>query len=206
MSRKWKKFLAVAISVLCLQAPTSLVSEPFTVMAEEVKTGLQRENGKAYFYQNGQKVKNTWKTVKEIKNGKSVLSRYYFGSNGAAYAGKKIYGTYVPAIKLINGKYYAFGTEGRMLRGIYVVNGKFYVFDSKTGIGNLQKSAILRSASAYEMDASKLRSLLGKPKKTKVLESCYGDGQDLLLRYSTFYVNLFRDKQGKEIVLGVYGI
>lgn len=206
MSKKWKKFLAIAMSAFCLQAPASLVTEPVTVMAKEVKTGLQRENGKVYFYQNGQKVRNTWKTVKEIKKGKSVVSRYYFGSNGAAYAGRKIYGTNVPAIKLINGKYYGFGTEGRMLRGIYVVNGKFYVFDSNTGIGNEQKSAILRSASAYEKDASKLRSLLGKPKKVKVLESCYGDGQDLLLSYSTFYVNLFRNQQGKEIVLGVYGI
>lgn len=206
MSKKWKKFLAAALCGFCLQAPVSAVTEPVAVMAENVKSGLQKENGKIYFYENGQKVRNTWKTVREVKKGKSVVSRYYFGANGAAYAGRKVYGTNVPAIKNINGKVYGFGSEGRMLRGIYVVNGKFYVFDSKTGVINQTKSARLRSASAYEKDAAQLRSLLGRPKKTKVMDSCYGDGKDLILNYSTFYVNLFRNQQGKEIVLGVSGI
>lgn len=206
MSKKWKKYLAVVLSAFCLQAPVTAVTEPAVVMAAEVKSGLQRENGKIYFYQNGKKVVNTWKTVKEIKKGKAIVSRYYFGPNGAAYAGKKVYGVNVPAVKLINGKYYGFGTEGRMLKGIYVVNGKFYFFDTNTGVVNQTKSARLRSAAVYQKDASELRSLLGKPKGTKTLDSCYGDGKDLILNYSTFYVNLFRNKQGKEIVLGVSGI
>ena len=33
-----------------------------------------------------------------------------------------------------------------------------------------------------------------------------GDGDDLILNYGTFYVNVFRNRQGKEIVLGVSGI
>ena len=107
----------------------------------------------------------------------------------------------VPAVKKINGKVYGFGTEGRMLKGIYVVNGKFFVFDSKTGVVNPTKSARLRVASAYEKDASQLRSLLGRPKKTKVMESCYGDGDDLILNYGTFYVNVFRNGRERKSFL-----
>ena len=203
--RSWKKFLAVSLCAFCLQAPAAALSDPVPVMAE-AKSGIQKEKGKIYFYENGQRVRNTWKNVKEVKKGKTVVSRYYFGANGAAYAGKKVFGVNVPAVKKINGKVYGFGTEGRMLKGIYVVNGKFFVFDSKTGVVNPTKSARLRVASAYEKDASQLRSLLGRPKKTKVMESCYGDGDDLILNYGTFYVNVFRNRQGKEIVLGVSGI
>ena len=124
--RSWKKFLAVSLCAFCLQAPAAVLSDPVPVMAE-AKSGIQKEKGKIYFYENGQRVRNTWKNVKEVKKGKTVVSRYYFGANGAAYAGKKVFGVNVPAVKKINGKVYGFGTEGRMLKGIYVVNGKALV-------------------------------------------------------------------------------
>lgn len=71
---------------------------------------------------------------------------------------------------------------------------------------NPTKSARLRSAAVYEKDATELLGLLGAPKGMKTLDSCYGDGKDLILNYSTFYVNLFKSAQGKKIVLGVSGI
>ncbi|MDO4277096.1 MAG: hypothetical protein Q4D16_25835 [Eubacteriales bacterium] len=201
--KKWKKILAVMLCLLFVQAPVISLTEPVVAEAAAVKSGLKKENGKYYFYVKGQRVKNTWKNVKTTSGGKTTVSRYYFGKDGAAYAGKRVNGMYVPAVKKINGKYYGFGVAARMLKGIYVVNDRFCVFNSKTGVLDSAKSNQLRKASTYERDAAQLRKLLGKPRKTQVLDSCYGDGKDLMLYYPNFMVSLFKNTKGKEIVLGV---
>lgn len=201
--KKWKKILALVLCLMFIQAPIVNIIQPVTVEAAAVKKGLKKEGGKYYFYDKGKRVKNTWKTVKVKKNGKIVSYRYYFGKNGAAYAGRLVYGLRTPAVKKINGKYYGFGISGRMIKGTYVINDKFFVFNSKTGVGDAARSKQLRKASAYQKDASALRKMLGKPKKTQVMDSCYGDGKDVLLTYPTFCVSLFRNTSGKEIVLGI---
>lgn len=266
--RNWKKVIAGAMCLMMLETPAVLTS-PAAVMAAEVtaeaeapvvKEGLQKENGKYYFYENGVMQKNCWKDVTRVSKGKNVtyryyfsstgaayaaakgqvtlvkkirgkyygfnsygvmaknafriakvkkgsrtlVYRYYFGSNGAACTGKRVSGTNEIAVKKIGKKYYGFYTNGRMLKGNWVRGSKFYVFNSKTGIYDAAKSKRLRSASAYGKDAAQLRSLLGKPNKTVTADSCYGDGKDLLLYYQNFIVTLFKSSAtGKEIVLGV---
>ena len=45
--------------------------------------------------------------------------------------------------------------------------------------------------------------LLGSPRRTKKVSGCYGDGQEYMLEYTSFWVNTYKDKKGKEIVLDV---
>ena len=201
--KKWKKILAVMLCLLFVQAPVISMTEPVAVEAATVKSGLKKEKGKYYFYVKGNKVKNTWRTIKVKSNGKTVSYRYYFGKDGAAYMGRRVGGVNVPIVRNVNGKYYAFGTTARMVKGIYVINDKFWSFNSKTGVYEPGMSKQLRKASAYEKNAATLRKLLGKPGKTEVLDSCYGDGKDLMLYYPNFVVNLFKNTKGKEIVLGI---
>lgn len=206
--KKWKKILAVLLCLLFVQAPVLSLTEPVTVEAAAVKSGLKKEKGKYYFYVKGNKVKNTWRTIKVKSNGKTISYRYYFGKDGAAYMGKKVNGVNVPIVRKVNGKYYAFGTSARMVKGIYVINDKFWAFNSKTGVYEPGTSKQLRKASAYEKSAATLKLLLtkfiGKPGKSETLDSCYGDGKDMLYYYPNFMVNTFKNTKGKEIVLGIF--
>ncbi len=166
-------------------------------------TGLAKENGKYYYYTGTKKAVNVFKTVKIKSSGKVYSYKYYFGKDGAAYQGKKdMFGTAVPAVKKIGSYYYGFNTSARMITGTYVINDKFYAFASN-GRLDRTKTNKLRAASKEKANAATLRKLLGKPQKTQYYSSCYGDGKDLLLTYPHFYVSLFKDKKGKEIVLGV---
>ena len=77
---------------------TTQDSEATTTIEQEtrpvVKKGLVEENGKYYFYKNGKKQKNVWKTV----NGK----KYYFKKGGQAATGSY----------KIKKKYYIFNEKG----------------------------------------------------------------------------------------------
>lgn len=299
--KKWKRILAVILCLLCVQVPILPETGAVQVQAATAKSGLKKENGKYYYYSNGKKVKSIWKSITTTSNGKKVTYRYYFGKDGAAYAGKKVNGATQPALRKISGCYYAFDSYGRMMTGTYAINGIYRTFSSSTGkltgvvgengkyyyysgskkavntfktvkIKGSDKTKIykyyfgkdgaayqgkidmfgnavpvvkkigsyyygfnkyarmltgtyvindkfyvfasdgkmdqtttnkLRKASRENTNAATLRSLLGKPQKTLTSDSCYGDGKDLLLYYPNFFVSLFKDKTGKEIVLGV---
>ena len=92
-----KKQIKMFLMIFCLLfVSTTAVCwmTPVTAEAASVKQGLVKENGKYYYYavnKAGKSVKVTekWKTVKVTKNGKTSYSRYYFGKNGAAYAGSE---------------------------------------------------------------------------------------------------------------------
>lgn len=201
--KKWKKVLALVLCLTFVQAPVLSLTEPATVEAASVKKGLKKENGKYYYYVNGQKVKNTWKTI-SVKGQKK---RFYFGSNGAAYAGKVEFGQEVLAFKKISGKWYCFDKNGYMQKGLRVVQNstggtKFCYFNSK-GVYDAKVTTKYRSAAKYKKNAATLRKLLGKPKKTVTTDSCYGPGKDLLLYYTHYTISLYRNTQGKEIVLGI---
>lgn len=175
------------------------------------KKGLVKEKGKYYYYivkkdGTSEKVKETWKTVKVTKNGKTTSYKYYFGKNGAAYAGSIKNGVKVPTVKKINGRYYGFGTNARMLKGIYLINDKFYVFHSKTGIYDRTKSSKLRNAYGYEKKAETLKKLLGKPKKTEVFQGCYGNGKEFLLYYPNFVLSTGETIKGVEVIFGAMSI
>lgn len=213
MRSSMKRWIRILLPLLCLTFLSAAVFQtaaPVTAEAASVKSGLKKENGNYYYYQSGKKIKNTWKTVKVRKNGKTVSYRYYFGKNGAAYKGTKTLGELDLAFKKINGKYYGFNASAQMLKGTYVKRSstgraQFYVFNSKTGVYDSAKTKKLRTASKYEKNAAALRKLLGKPAKTVKLDSCYGSGKDLLLYYTNFIVTLYRSPSGKEIVLDLCG-
>ena len=83
------------------------------------KNGLYKEKGKNYYYTNGKKIKNQWKTVKGKK--------YYFGPKYYA----------VTYHNKINGKIYVFDTSGKLLNGkkSRIVNvGKNSYYVNKYGI------------------------------------------------------------------------
>lgn len=90
--------------------------EPDTVEPQPVLQGLIRdENGHLFYYKDGVKLKNTWKTV----NG----SKYYFGKSGKAYVGKR---------KVGKATYY-FAVNGKRKTGWRTINGKKYYFSPKNG-------------------------------------------------------------------------
>ena len=90
--------------------------EPDTEEPQPVLQGLIRdENGHLFYYKDGVKLKNTWKTV----NG----SKYYFGKSGKAYVGKR---------KVGKATYY-FAVNGKRKTGWRTINGKKYYFSPKNG-------------------------------------------------------------------------
>lgn len=90
--------------------------EPDTEEPQPVLQGLIRdENGHLFYYRDGVKLKNTWKTV----NG----SKYYFGKSGKAYVGKR---------KVGKATYY-FADNGKRKTGWRTINGKKYYFSPKNG-------------------------------------------------------------------------
>lgn len=211
--KKWKKILVMVLCLMMVQVPAVSLTAPETVQAATVKNGLKKENGKYYYYKQGKKLKNTWRTVPTKVGTKKYNYRYYFGKTGAAYAASPTYNkfTYNVVIKTIGGKKYGFDTKGRMVKGYYV-NGttyKFYAFNTKTGVYDPKRTAALQKASVPVkgkfVDARTLRKYIGKPLKQKVYgTSCYiPGGKDIELTYKYYIVSLGRYPNGKEIVYGV---
>ena len=214
--RKNKAMTALLACTLALQAPVAagaaapadntvkaVLSAENTLQTAAKKNGLKLEKGKYYYYKNGVKVKKKWLTLK--RGGKYY--KYYFGSNGAAYAGTKEYGVSIPAVKKISGAYYGFDRLGHMLKGTYVINNKFYVFSSQNGKMNGTLSVKLRSACKYNKSTATLKRLLKniglKPLNVQKLEGCYGDGYDIIYTYKNFQISAHENLDGTEIFLGL---
>ncbi len=161
------------------------------------KTGLVTSGQKVYYYQNGQKAKNCWKTVKGYK--------YYFGKNGVAYAAPKAPGKSKNVVcKTIKGAKYCFDQKGHLMKnGLYadMAGNAYYV--AKSGKVNVTRTKKIQKALTYLSDARKIRAYLGTPKKTSASSSCFRDGgTDLLLTYQYVMLSLYRDdKSGEELVL-----
>lgn len=211
MKKKQLRMLILVFCLLFVSASTVLYLTPVNTEASSKKQGLVKEKGKYYYYilnKNGKsvKVKNKWKNVKITKNGKTSTYRYYFGNNGAAYAGSVVLGVKTPAVKKIGSKYYGFDTNARMLKGIYIIKGKFYAFNSSTGVYDSAKSSKLRKASEYLNEAATLKKLLGTPVKTEDLTGCYGNGKEQMLYYKNFMLNIGETSEGVEVVLGILNL
>lgn len=181
------------------------------------KKGLKKEGNYYYYYVKNKRVKKKWKTVKTTSNGKKISYKYYFGSNGRAYAARNLkksegYNKNV-VLKKIGKYYYGFDNKGHMVKsGYYNDPRKFdsngdtmtYYFDKK-GHYNAKKSKAIRKAGAYGRNAKTLRKILGKPKKTKKLNSCFGEpGDDYQLYYTNIYVTIHRYPSGREMVFGIF--
>lgn len=115
--KKWKKLLFLIACLMFVQVSTQVMTTPVNVEAATTKEGLKKENGKYYYYENGKKVTNTWKTVRSYK--------FYFGKTGAAYTN---------TVVKIKNSYYGFNKYGRMLTNAWkTVKGNKYYF-GKTGV------------------------------------------------------------------------
>ena len=176
-----------------------------------VKKGLVKEKGKYYFYEvkedgTSVRIKNKWKNVKDAKTKKTY--RYYFGKDGAAYAGSKdMFGRKKLAVKKIGGKQYGFDTNARMIKGVaasYLDSGeKLYAFNSKTGVYDVAKTKKIRKAYGYEKKAAPLKKLLGKPKKIQKTPICWGNTKGYVLYYDNFILETGETIEGVEVIFGV---
>ncbi len=200
-----KKTARVLIMVLCLTlvAPAFLTM-PASYAAGETtkKKGLVKENGKYYYYKkDGVKLKNSWKT---ITNENGSKDKYYFGTNGAAYAAPKDSAhKKVIVVKTINDVKYGFLANGKCVSGIYCnADCKVYCFKSN-GKLNEDKTKKLRKLSKEGKDPKALLDLLGKAKKTRKSDSCYGEGTDIDYYDPNVRQMVFKSSEsGKNIVLG----
>lgn len=218
--RKLLKKIAIFFLCVCMaQGTVLLAAVPQTVQAATVKKGLKKEGKYYYYYENGVKVKNTWKTVKKKVSGKTVSYRYYFGKNGRAYAAPDLsksdrYKKNV-LVKKIGKYYYGFDRNGRMVTSGYYNNPQkydrngdtyTYYFD-KNGRYNSKKSLAIRKAGKYMTNAAAIRKILGTPKKTSKLDSCFGEaGNDYRLTYTNISVTIHRYPDGREIVFGIFPV
>lgn len=133
--------------------------EPDTEEPQPVLQGLIRdENGHLFYYRDGVKLKNTWKTV----NG----SKYYFGKSGKAYVGKR---------KVGKATYY-FADNGKRKTGWRTINGKKYYFSPKNGKMVTGKKTIFHYL-CYFNEKGVLTRKIDKNKKMVALT--YDDGPSI---------------------------
>lgn len=197
LERKKKTGRLGMLFLCCLM----LLTMACAVEARAAKNGLVTSKGKTYFYQNGKKLKNQWKS--QTKNGKKVW--YYFGKDGAAYKAKKVAGMSKNiVVKTIGGKKYGFDRNGYRVSGTYSTpEGQVYHF-AKNGKLDKTTTQKYRKALKYLGDAKKIRKYWGKPKKTAKSSSCFGEGgTDLWLTYDNVYLLIYEDPKGKQQVLGI---
>ena len=133
--------------------------EPDTVEPQPVLQGLIRdENGHLFYYKDGVKLKNTWKTV----NG----SKYYFGKSGKAYVGKR---------KVGKATYY-FAVNGKRKTGWRTINGKKYYFSPKNGKMVTGKKTISHYLCYFSEKGVLLRKI---DKNKKMVALTYDDGPSI---------------------------
>ena len=133
--------------------------EPDTEEPQPVLQGLIRdENGHLFYYKDGVKLKNTWKTV----NG----SKYYFGKSGKAYVGKR---------KVGKATYY-FAVNGKRKTGWRTINGKQYYFSPKNGKMVTGKKTISHYLCYFNEKGVLLRKI---DKNKKMVALTYDDGPSI---------------------------
>lgn len=169
--KKIRKILAAVLVLMLMLTPVVSVSQPVTVQAaaKTTKTTLKKSGGRYYAYENGKKLRNTWRT---IQSGKKKYT-YYFGSNGAAYqASKEMMGRYGVIVKKIRGQYYGFDYLGHRVKGVRVGStstyGMPYVFYfNSNGTYNKKRTAQLRTASKQTKRQQRSRRCLENAENTE---------------------------------------
>lgn len=191
-----KRVLSFALVFLLF---LQIFTVPFAVPASAAaNNGLQRVDGKIYYYAKGKKVKNTWKNVKSY--------RYYFGKDGAAYKGSK---------KVGNDRYY-FDKNCRMVRDKIVKIGKNRYYFQENGkaaqkvawikgkIWTLSKNGrMLKNISTYAKEGKSFDAFIkkaGRPKSGTTTPSCLGPGRDGIYSYGTFTVYTYEENGVRKIM------
>lgn len=197
--KKLKRFLAVILCLVLIQAPLQILSQPVTVQA--AAGTLVTKNGNKYYYYKGKKQVNCWKKIDG--------EYYYFGKNGAAYMAEKIDGVkYNIAVKKVKGVSYGFDNEGHRVGGLNItMAGNLFYFSPKTGVYAPKTTAKYRAAAKTGVYSTELRKLLGKQLKTEKLN-------DLCVSWGTTGKNyiykkyelqtVYDAKVKKERVLGLW--
>ena len=138
------------------ETPTEV---PSTIKPKPVRHGLIRDQkGNLYYYKNGEKVKNQWKTV----NGK----KYYFGKAGKAYTGKHKIGTAT----------YYFSEKGVKKTGWKTIAGHTYYFHPKSGKMVTGKKSISHFLCYFNEKGILTRKI---DKNKKMVALTYDDGPSI---------------------------
>lgn len=133
--------------------------EPDTEESQPVLQGLIRdENSNLFYYKDGVKIKNAWKTV----NG----SKYYFGKSGKAYVGKR---------KVGKATYY-FSDNGKRKTGWRTIDGKKFYFSPKNGKMITGKKTISHYLCYFSEKGVLLRKI---DKNKKMVALTYDDGPSI---------------------------
>ncbi len=183
-------------SVLCL---STFSIHTFAADAQQ-RQGLKKEGSAYYFYKDGERVTNTWKTVKGNK--------YYFGKDGKAYRctsrpDKYYDSTQIIVVKTINGKKYGFDYKARLAKGVYAdKKGRLYSFNRKTGVYNASNTKKLRNLVKKGKNAATLRKYIekldGKKGTREAFDSCNPPGAlDVVYEFAHVRVTAFRAKGSK---------
>ena len=185
------------------------------VQAEAVQEGFEKKSGHCFYYQDGKKVTNTWKSL-EADGGRY---RFYFGKNGAAYQAKKLYkDAYNVKLYKIERKQYGFDNYAHLAGpGIYLDSMYRFVVLGKGGVYDAKKSGKLRRQLRIYSDVRKVSkkmynhvvSLLGKPVSVRRSSSCdpwnsKDKFTDVTLYYDHYEVLLIRNNRTKEYALSGY--
>lgn len=193
-----KRILSFALVFLLIM---QIFTVPFAAdVSAATKNGLQKVNGKVYFYAKGKKVTNKWKNV--------GAHRYYFGKNGAAYKG----------YKKIKAERYYFDKNCRMVRNKVVTIGKNRYYFTANGSavkqtvclpgsskiwtvtkgGKLVKNITSYAKNGKDFDAFIKKA--GKPKSGITSPSCMGPGRDGIYQYSNFTIYTYEENGVRKIL------
>lgn len=193
-----KKRKALFLALVFMMALQIFVLPFSTTSSAAVKNGLQKVNGKIYFYNKGKMVKNKWVHVKE--------DRYYFGGNGEAYKGYKKIGKYRyffdSACRMasertvkINGRKYYFLYSGRAPRRAVMIKGKVW---KTTSGGKLVKN--ISSLAKEGKDFKPFKKAAGSPLKKETMSSCLGPGNDVNYHYDNFIISTYEYNGSQKII------
>lgn len=161
-----------------------------------VLNGLVRKNGKTFYYKNGKKIIDRFKTVDGYK--------YYFGKSGKAYTGKR----------KVNENYYYFSKTGKMKKGWITIDKNKYYFSKKSGKMFTGKHNISHYLCYFSEKGVLYRKI---DKKKKMVALTYDDGPsantpkilDTLKKYdavATFFVVGNRVSTYANTVKRAYGM
>jgi len=161
-----------------------------------VLNGLVRKNGKTFYYKNGTKITDRFKTVDGYK--------YYFGKSGKAYTGKR----------KVNENYYYFSKTGKMKKGWITIDKNKYYFSKKSGKMFTGKHSISHYLCYFSEKGVLYRKI---DKKKKMVALTYDDGPsantpkilDTLEKYdavATFFVVGNRVSTYANTVKRAYGM
>ena len=212
MALRMKKGICTLLGAMLLFAFVILAGTAPAQAA--VKNGLMtsKKTGKIFYYENGKRLKNSWKTIKV--SGKK--QKFYFGKDGSAYKAKaNIFGFYNVKVFTVGKKKYGFDMDGHLVSGgIYVDSKQNILAFTSTGKYNAKKTKSLQKkfrpfdvSHKVSWDLLKqVKKAFGKPLRKEISKTCKpwnstDTFEDVKLIYKHFEVQLVHNKTTGEYAL-----